>query len=61
MIFSSYLWLDEVPWTCLVLTGSDEFVAGCAIIPQDIDNDISQGTTRVLTVAHRLAGIKKDV
>jgi hypothetical protein len=28
------------------LTGDDDFVGGCAVIPETADNDISTGTTR---------------
>jgi hypothetical protein len=52
------LFADEFPWTCLVLTSTDDFIGGCAIIPPTTDNDISQGTTRVITVAHRLAALQ---
>jgi hypothetical protein len=41
-----------------VLTSTDDFIGGCAIIPPTTDNDISQGTTRVITVAHRLAALQ---
>ncbi len=51
---------DEFPWTCLILTGNNDFVGGCAIVPDSIQNDISQGTRRVITVAHKLAKLKKN-
>ena len=51
---------DEFPWTCLILTGSNDFVGGCAIVPDTIQNDISKGTRRVITVAHKLAKLKKN-
>jgi hypothetical protein len=42
------------------LTGSNDFVGGCAIVPETIQNDISVGTRRVITVAHKLAKLKKN-
>ncbi len=51
---------DEFPWTCLILTGTNDFVGGCAIVPETIANDITVGTRRVITVAHKLANLKKN-
>merc|ERR1712012_1310393 len=45
---------DEFPWTCLVLTTENKFLGGCAIVPERKDNDISSGTSRVITAAHKL-------
>ncbi len=52
------LFADEFPWTCLMLTSTDDFIGGCAIIPPTTDNDISGGTTKVITVAHRLTALQ---
>ena len=46
----------EFPWSCIVYkdNGGFQFVASCVIIPQQTDNDISKGTSMVITVAHRI-------
>ena len=43
--------LNEFPWTCMVLTKENKFVANCAIIPNNTLNDISYGTERFVTTA----------
>ena len=42
---------------CLVLDGSNNFIAACAVVPERFDNNVSRGTKKVLTAAHKL----KDV
>ena len=48
---------DEFPWMCLVLDGSNNHIAACAVVPEKFNNDVSRGTRKVLTAAHKL----KDV
>ncbi len=43
----------EFPWTCRIVEGGD-FVAACAVVPEGSDNDVSSGTYRVITAAHRV-------
>lgn len=50
----------EFPWTCLVLKGNNDFLGTCAIIPSNGNNDISQGTDRVITAAHKLKNVGKN-
>jgi len=47
----------EFPWTCLVLNGKNDFLGSCAIIPDNLNNDISRGTDRVITAAHKLKSV----
>ena len=49
----------EFPWLCRVEDASTgAFVANCAVVPTDLDNDVSSSgaTDRVITVAHRIRG-----
>jgi len=48
----------EFPWTCLVLKDNNDFVGSCAIVPDNRENDISRGTDRVITAAHKLKNVK---
>ncbi len=48
---------DEFPWMCLVLDGKNNFIAACAVVPERFDNDVSGGTTKILTAAHKLKSI----
>jgi len=51
----------EFPWICLVfggIPGEEKFLGSCAIIPNNRNNDISQGTDRVITATHKLASLK---
>jgi hypothetical protein len=48
---------EEFPWSCLILDGKNNFVGSCAIIPERSDNDISQGTRKVITAAHKLKNV----
>jgi len=48
----------EFPWTCLVLKDNNDFVGSCAIVPDNRNNDISRGTDRVITAAHKLKNVK---
>jgi len=49
----------EFPWTCLLLNQKNDFLGTCAIIPNDRSNDISRGTKRVITAAHKLKSLQK--
>ena len=55
---------EEFPWICMMLTDQDRYLGSCAIIPESSDNDISKGTYRVITAAHRLtnknSGLKQN-
>merc|ERR1711988_1177895 len=51
---------EEFPWICMMLTDSDRFLGSCAIIPEDSDNDISRGTYRVITAAHKLSSLEQN-
>jgi len=44
----------EFPWFCVVVDESGKKIAGCAVIPEAFDNDINDGTSSVVTVAHRV-------
>jgi len=50
----------EFPWTCLVLNGNNDFLGTCAIIPNNRNNDISRGTDRVITAAHKLSSVQAN-
>ena len=45
---------EEFPWSCIMLDGNNKFLGSCAIVPEQTDNDISRGTRRVITAAHKL-------
>ena len=48
----------EFPWLCLLFTGTNRFLGGCAIVPDNKNNDISQGaTSRVITAQHKLSSL----
>jgi len=51
---------EEFPWICMMLTDKDRFLGSCAIVPEDSDNDISSGTYRVITAAHKLGSLKQN-
>merc|ERR1711971_885234 len=51
---------EEFPWICMMLTDTDRFLGSCAIVPEDSDNDISFGTYRVITAAHKLGSLKQN-
>ena len=44
----------EFPWTCTIVDEKEEIVGLCAIVPEKFDNDISEGTRKVLTIASKL-------
>ena len=44
----------EFPWTCLILNQNNDFVGTCAIIPENSNNALNSGTSKVLTAAHNL-------
>jgi len=44
----------EFPWTCLILNQNNDFVGTCAIIPENFNNDITRGTSKVITAAHNI-------
>lgn len=48
---------QEFPWACMLLDGENRFIGTCAIVPEKFDNDISRGTTKVVTAAHKLDAI----
>merc|ERR1712183_411740 len=49
---------DEFPWNCLMLTDQNRFIGACAIVPDNRNNDVSRGTSRVITAAHKLNSLK---
>jgi len=49
---------DEFPWNCLMLTDENRFIGACAIVPDNRNNDVSRGTSRVITAAHKLNSLK---
>ena len=51
---------EEFPWTCLILDGDNGFVGTCAVVPETFDNDISKGTRKVITAAHKLAKVGEN-
>jgi len=51
---------EEFPWSCIMLDGDNKFLGSCAIVPEQTDNDISRGTRRVITAAHKLKLQKSD-
>ena len=44
----------EFPWTCTIIDENDDIVGLCAIVPEKFDNDLSEGTRKVLTIASKL-------
>ena len=48
----------EFPWTCLILNQNNDFVGTCAIIPENFNNDITRGTSKVITAAHNIKSTK---
>jgi len=44
----------EFPWTCTIIDENDKIVGLCAVVPEKFDNDISEGTRKVLTIASKL-------
>ena len=51
---------EEFPWVCMMLTDSDRFLGSCAVVPESSDNDITSGTYRVITAAHKLGSLTKN-
>ena len=49
---------DEFPWNCLMLTNKNRFIGACAIVPDTRNNDVSRGTSTVITAAHKLNSLK---
>merc|ERR1712130_731565 len=47
----------EFPWTCLILNQNNDFLGSCALVPQYFNNDLGQGTRKILTAAHNLKKI----
>jgi len=47
----------EFPWTCLLLNQNNDFLGTCALIPENFNNDLSRGTSKILTAAHNLKKI----
>jgi len=47
----------EFPWTCLILSQTNDFVGSCVVIPNDSRNDNNLGTRKILTAAHKLNSI----
>ena len=47
----------EFPWTCLILSQTNDFIGSCVVIPNDSRNDNNLGTRKVLTAAHKLNGV----
>ena len=41
-----------------MLKDNNDFVGSCAIVPDNRENDISRGTDRVITAAHKLKNVK---
>jgi len=50
---------EEFPWSCIMLDGDNKFLGSCAIVPERTDNDISSGTRRVITAAHKLKNLQQ--
>ena len=48
----------EFPWTCLILSDSNDFVGSCAVIPENSNNNLNSGTAKVITAAHNLKNIR---
>merc|ERR1712079_406635 len=40
------------------LTDQNRFIGACAIVPDNRNNDVSRGTSRVITAAHKLNSLK---
>jgi len=51
---------EEFPWICMMLTDKDRFLGSCAIVPEETNNDITRGTRKVITAAHKLLALKKS-
>ena len=44
---------NEFPWTCIVMGEGGTFLGGCVIVPDKSNNDISKGSSKVITAAHK--------
>jgi len=44
----------EFPWTCLILNQNNDFIGTCAIVPENSNNDLRSGTSKVITAAHNI-------
>ena len=44
----------EFPWTCTIIDENDDIAGLCAVVPENFDNDISEGTRKVLTIASKM-------
>ena len=50
----------EFPWSCMLLTDENKFIGPCTVVPEDYDNEVSSGTYRVITTAHKLISLKEN-
>jgi len=50
----------EFPWVCLILSGNNDFIGSCAIIPNAADNSNIVQTFKVITAAHKLGKVKAE-
>ena len=57
----------EFPWTCMVFSrargeqeGEEEFVGSCVIVPNSQDNDMTNGTNRVIMTPSRMMKFATD-
>ena len=44
---------NEFPWTCIIMGEGGTILGGCVIVPDKSNNDISKGSSKVITAAHK--------
>lgn len=44
---------EEFPWMCGIFDRNNKYLCACVIVPENFNNDMSTGTSLVLTVAHK--------
>ena len=47
---------NEFPWTCIIME-KEKFIGGCVIVPDKSDNDISKGSSKVITAATKFTWV----
>jgi len=49
----------EFPFTCILLSGTNDFIGTCALIPSGSHNDNDIGRVKVITAAHKLKDLQE--
>eukprot|EP00094_Tigriopus_californicus_P001269 TCALIF_01230-PA protein Name:"Similar to OVCH2 Ovochymase-2 (Bufo japonicus)" AED:0.63 eAED:0.64 QI:0/0/0/0.5/1/1/6/0/430 len=45
---------EEFPWMCGIFDRNNQYLCACVIVPENFNNDITRGTSLILTVAHKV-------